>query len=114
MGLTLGFAAWARRTVPPGRPSDVARYMRARRVDYSREYWRRVMNGEIKEVNLETWARICDATGVPLHVFFDYQPEPDAIPSARRVTQRAPRPATPAAPAPAGPPNPHDYFEVNQ
>jgi len=111
-GLHLGFVVWARRVLPPASPAIVKRHFDRHGVVYTAEFWRKLLNGEIKQVNLATWMRICDVAGEPLRYFVDYEPADNALPTARPLGPRPRRTATRPNPTSAipRPPSIHDYL----
>jgi hypothetical protein len=109
-GLRLGFSDWARAHVHPCTPAELTRYFADRGVAYTKEFWRKLLAGQLRAVRLETWVRICDATGEPLATFIAYEPDGrPPTPRPRREKQKRRPERAPALALPA-PPNPRDYY----
>lgn len=110
-GLRYGFPDWAEANVDPCTPAELTRYFLERGVLYTREFWRKLLRGDVRSAKLETWLRICDATGEPLSRFIDYHPDGRAPAPRERASKAKPRrPKREAPPRFPAPPDPHAHL----
>ena len=106
-----GFPAWARANVDPCTPAEVTRYFADRGVEHTKEFWRKLLRGEESVARLETWRRICDATGEPLSTFLVYEPAGEPPAPSRRPTRKKTRKGRDrSASVLPPPPDPRTFF----
>lgn len=96
-GVSYGFPAWAKAHVRPCTPAEVTRYFEDREVCFSKEYWRKLLRGDLRSAKIETWVQICDATGEPLSTFISYQPDGSSPKPRPRPRRRQTQPKSPAS-----------------
>ena len=88
-----GFYDWACGAVAdPPTPAAVEAYFAERGLRrFTREFWRNLLAGDLRQISIETWCTICDYAGIEFGYFFSYEPVGAPPPARRSGSPRPPR-----------------------